>query len=331
MDKQLMLSVIVITYNQEKYVEKTLQSILNQKTDFDFEILIADDASKDKTPEILEKYQEKYPGKIDLILHDNNIKATRNAYDALIKTKGKYIASIEGDDYWVDYGFLQRYVDFLERETKYSAITGRCLVVDENEKLLEKENKPEGVEFWKFSKKIYSLEDYEEWKMPGHLSATVYRNFIKDAYNNYEIFRTIHEMVGDRTTLLHILGLGNVYCDKEVVLHYRLVQKKEADNWMSVYGLSNKRVDEFKLILRLWNYGKKHVSKELNLEKAVKNKIAAAACIWLLNQSDENKYALETIIKMRGKEAEDRRIAEEAIKQKKYWIEQGNPEHRVEV
>ena len=88
-NKRPMVSVIVLTYNHEKYIKEALDSILMQKVNFDYEILIGDDASSDNTVKILKKYQNRYPNIIRLFLNKINLGGTYNAYNVLINAKGK--------------------------------------------------------------------------------------------------------------------------------------------------------------------------------------------------------------------------------------------------
>jgi len=119
---QPLVSISCITYNHEKYIEDALQGFLSQETDFPFEILIHDDASTDRTVNILREYEVKYPKLIKPIYQKENqysrgikISATYQYPRAL----GKYIAMCEGDDYWIDPYKLQKQVDFLEANPDY--------------------------------------------------------------------------------------------------------------------------------------------------------------------------------------------------------------------
>lgn len=123
----VLVSVCVVTYNQVSFIRQCLDNILNQKTNFSFEILLGDDASKDGTREICLDYANKYPDKIRLFLHhrENNIKIAGrptgrfNFLYNLYAAQGKYIAFCEGDDFWIDPNKLQKQVDFLEKNQDY--------------------------------------------------------------------------------------------------------------------------------------------------------------------------------------------------------------------
>jgi glycosyltransferase involved in cell wall biosynthesis len=116
-----LISVCLITYNHENYISEAIEGALKQKTNFNFEIVIGEDCSKDKTSEIVLAYQKKYPEIIKLFSQKTNIGAMRNAYEyTLPNCEGKYIAFLEGDDYWTDPLKLQKQVDFLENHVEYS-------------------------------------------------------------------------------------------------------------------------------------------------------------------------------------------------------------------
>ena len=129
----IMVSILCLTYNHEKYIEDALLSFVNQQTDFEFEVIVNDDASSDGTAEILKKYQKLYPSIIKPIFHDVNqhSKGINNTIKYMIpKAKGKYIAFCEGDDYFIDNGKLQKQVDFLEEHSQCSLCIHNAYVVD---------------------------------------------------------------------------------------------------------------------------------------------------------------------------------------------------------
>ena len=126
--KNPQVSICIQTYNQENFIAQCIESILLQKTDFPFEILLADDDSNDKTRDICKLYAKKHPNKIRLLLHSrkNNIevlgKPSANFITLynLFSARGKFIAICEGDDFWGDPYKLQNQYNFMISNPAYS-------------------------------------------------------------------------------------------------------------------------------------------------------------------------------------------------------------------
>ena len=108
------VSVVLCSYNREDTIVQTIESILNQKVDFTFELIIGDDGSKDNSRQILSDYQKKYPEQITLIFQDANLGLGGNWASCVKLAKGKYIASCDDDDYWHNPNKLQLQIDYLE-------------------------------------------------------------------------------------------------------------------------------------------------------------------------------------------------------------------------
>lgn len=122
MQNEIMVSINCITYNHENYIVDAIDSFLMQKTNFAFEILIHDDSSTDKTPEIIREYESKYPNLIKPIYQSENQYSKGTKVDRFNRerAKGKYIAICEGDDYWTDPNKLQKQVDYMEQHPECS-------------------------------------------------------------------------------------------------------------------------------------------------------------------------------------------------------------------
>lgn len=129
---KLKVSVVSISYNQDKYIRESIESMLNQDTKFEYEIIIADDASTDQTQSIISEYQKKYPNILKPILRKKNIGVQRNLIDALKQATGDYIALCEGDDFWTDDKKLQKQVDFLTTNPGYSVCFHPVTVIYDN-------------------------------------------------------------------------------------------------------------------------------------------------------------------------------------------------------
>ncbi|MDZ7897035.1 MAG: glycosyltransferase [Arcicella sp.] len=122
------LSVLIPTYNHGKFITQTLEGVLEQLTDFDFEIVIGDDTSKNDNALIISDFAKKFPDKIKAFLHPKNLGpieprelgGKNNVGFLFSQCRGEYIALCEGDDYWTNNLKLQNVVDFLERNQEYA-------------------------------------------------------------------------------------------------------------------------------------------------------------------------------------------------------------------
>jgi glycosyltransferase involved in cell wall biosynthesis len=114
------VSVCMITYNHEQYIAQAIESALMQKTNFDFEIVIGEDCSTDRTRDIIIQYQKKYPERIKLLLNEKNVGGNQNFIRTLSACIGEYIAILEGDDFWTSPNKLQKQVNFLENHPECS-------------------------------------------------------------------------------------------------------------------------------------------------------------------------------------------------------------------
>ncbi len=123
--KSVKVSIWCIAYNHEKYIRDTLDGFLSQKTDFEYEIIVHDDASADGTGEIIREYAKRCPDLIKPIIQEKNQAGSGNfqpvAAAMMAVTQGEYIAFCEGDDYWNDEKKLQRQADFLDSHREYGA------------------------------------------------------------------------------------------------------------------------------------------------------------------------------------------------------------------
>lgn len=118
MQDNIKVSITCLTYNHESYIRKTLEGFLMQKTNFQYEVLIHDDASTDDTANIIREYEKKYPNIIKAIYQSENQHSKGIAIQNVFqkpRAKGKYIAFCEGDDYWCDPNKLQMQVDYMEK------------------------------------------------------------------------------------------------------------------------------------------------------------------------------------------------------------------------
>ena len=175
-DENLVVAVYMITYNHEKFIEQAIRSVVDQKAYFKYKLFLGDDFSTDKTREICLKLKEKYPEKIHLVLNEKNIGATMNAqniYKLCFNSGARYIAMLEGDDYWTDKRKLQKQVDFMDKNPNYSICFNNSQQVDKENKIIDKciitENK----------EKTFSIEDLALQNFMHTASVLFRKNFTK--------------------------------------------------------------------------------------------------------------------------------------------------------
>lgn len=132
-EKDIIVSIRCLAYNHEQFIRDCLDGFVMQRTDFRFEAIVHDDASTDKTPEIIQEYAKKYPDIIKPIFETENQYSKHDGSLGRIMAaacKGKYIAMCEGDDYWTDPLKLQKQVDILEANENLMAVVTNTKVVD---------------------------------------------------------------------------------------------------------------------------------------------------------------------------------------------------------
>ena len=108
------VSIICTNYNKGDWVREAIDSFLNQKTNFDFEIIIIDDASTDHSYKIIQEYQNKFPEKVRTFRNEVNLGITKTWKKICREAKGQYIARCDSDDFWIDPLKLQKQVDLLD-------------------------------------------------------------------------------------------------------------------------------------------------------------------------------------------------------------------------
>lgn len=147
------VTVCIFAYNHEAYIRQAVESVLMQQTSFAFDILIGEDGSSDNTPDILRQLQAQHPDRIQILFQDQSKKiyingrptGRYNFITTLQTARGRYIALLDGDDYWTDPLKLQKQVDFLEREPEYVLTCHDASMVDEQGKLLKSSKLPDAM------------------------------------------------------------------------------------------------------------------------------------------------------------------------------------------
>jgi glycosyltransferase involved in cell wall biosynthesis len=118
--KDTMLTVVMPSFNKEKYIKEAIFSVINQKTSVAYKLIIADDCSTDNTISIVEELRKEYPSKIILLKSKTNQMLFKNIFRVYEKLDSKYFCVLDADDFWTDNLFVQKSINFLERHEDYS-------------------------------------------------------------------------------------------------------------------------------------------------------------------------------------------------------------------
>ena len=214
--ERFLLSVCIITYNHGKYIREAIEGVLMQKVNFNFEIIIADDYSLDDTRQIIIEYKEKFPKLFKIILQERNVGAAQNWYDLLSMAKAKYISYFEGDDYWVDPLKLQKQINILESNEKYSACVHQTqLLIKGKLGNLFNENVPQ----------IIKMNDLYEGRL-FHTASCIFKKSVLDYFPKNSIMMAS----GDRFLNFCIAIKGPIYFMEETMCIYRKHDKGISSN-----------------------------------------------------------------------------------------------------
>ena len=254
-----LVSIVVLTYNHYFYIENALNSILNQKTSFAYEVLIGDDASSDGTSEIVQAYAQKYPKTVFAVIRPENIVATRNLCDLFTRCNGKYIASCEGDDFWTDSRKLERQIDFLECNKEYIACTHDVVLVDQQGNLL-----PDQKLDWVSTARDYSFADFKGVKLPGHPVSLVFRNIFLQGVSP-RVIEEIDSTIADRTIAVMLSVRGNIYHLPEAMAAYRkCISKRDSNVTAQIYTNGHSCLIDYQINEKLEQYAESILHKKIS-------------------------------------------------------------------
>jgi hypothetical protein len=151
-----LVSVLCATYQHIEFIEDALRGFVGQVTDFPFEVIVRDDASTDGTAEVVARYAEQYPNIIRPVLETRNRWQEMRPGEVLHPlARGRFLASCEGDDYWIADDHLQRSVDALLSPARPVATVARCVGVRDGSVVSFEE--PDPQQRWNYYLPVRSL------------------------------------------------------------------------------------------------------------------------------------------------------------------------------
>ncbi|MDD4156983.1 MAG: glycosyltransferase [Candidatus Cloacimonetes bacterium] len=239
--KEPLVSICCITYNHENYIRDAIEGFIAQKTTFSFEIIIHDDASTDGTVKIIKEYARKFPDLIIPIYQSENQCAKGNKVwlDYIYpRTRGKYIALCEGDDYWIDPLKLQKQVEFLEMNPDYG------LVHTHYAKYIQGENKFYRKTFSWYSniRDGYVLDEIIQNDFIKTLTVCYRKNLIEDDFSKMITdLRNARAFTGDRLLWIYLASKTKIkYFSQEMAI-YRVLNSSASHftNYYDEYNFYN--------------------------------------------------------------------------------------------
>lgn len=259
-----LVTVCIITFNHERYIKQALESVLNQIADFEWNILIADDFSTDTTREIITEFKKNHKDKIQLLLQEKNVGAAQNFVDLIKKPNSKYLAYLEGDDYWIDNHKLQEQVDFLEKNPNFSLVHTN-VIASQN----DKEIYPPPLKPWNIKNSEADLE-FGLQRPLAFSGTTVFRKidfekFLNNKYKNVRAgdwaFWVILLLFGkakflNKPSAVYRIGVG-ISVDKDW-------RKNFLDSAVFLFNLSSK-APRFSQKIMLLNWGIKYFIQYLKV------------------------------------------------------------------
>ena len=169
------LNILLITYNQEKYIGQALESISMQKTSFEFNVIVADDCSTDCTLDLISKYAENSNIEFKFLPNTVNLGYNKNYERSIKSCDGEYIAVLEGDDYWTDPERLEKHVQFLDNHKESSMTFNRIIFYyqDQNDYKINEWTVNDDFRYFTSKQQLTGNKI-------GNLSACVFRRYIFD-------------------------------------------------------------------------------------------------------------------------------------------------------
>lgn len=229
MNNELMLSIMIPTYNHEHYIKKALDSVFMQETEYTYEVLVGEDASTDKTREVLKEYERNHNFNNLFVFYrecNMNKGPISNQKDLRMRCRGKYIITLEGDDFWINKTKIQRQIDFLEAHPDYVAVAHNCTVVNEKDEEID-------VDYPECKKSEYTIRDYLLGIMPGQTATVMSINYMKIPLFDLTVFDKVPGP-GDKIKYFALVTNGKIYCEQCAMSAYRLV-KNHGSSFMANY------------------------------------------------------------------------------------------------
>lgn len=241
-NRPLSVDIYCLVYNHGKYLRKALDGMLMQRTDFPVRIIIHDDASTDDSVNIIMEYKSKYPDKIIAVIEDTNL--YQNGKSIWKKMSpyftGKYIATCEGDDFWIDTNKLKKQIEYLESHLDYSACYHNILPVDAEGQYKEELR---GM-YTHVEEGDYTEEEIRHFNLKTQTASLVRRNYNPWLTDEDKEVYFSTKCNGDEIQLVVCSSYGKIHILSDVMAAHRRVLN-EGISWTA---LQNKKSEKERFI-----------------------------------------------------------------------------------
>lgn len=229
--KKPLVSILMVTYNHEPFIRQAIEGVMKQRADFDFELVIGEDCSQDKTKDICFELQDKYPDKIRILWWKENLGGDKNVRRVSVRCRGEFISYCEGDDYWTDPLKLQKQVDIMRHHSDVGICFAQVKVLHQETGKLERPGatpSPTGIihggDFMLMQLgggAINGNTHGSQLKYSLHTSSMlVRRSTLQVASHKYDI-SSWRLLIGDVVLRLLLSSESDVYVMPDVVSTYR--------------------------------------------------------------------------------------------------------------
>lgn len=259
------LDIAVLTYNHEKYIRQCVESLLNQKTNFSYRIIILDDFSNDKTREELINLKTENPQKIQLIFNEKNLGPLESARILSKEITAPYLCFLDGDDYWIYENKIQKQIDFLENNSDYSGTFHDALILQENISTDTNFNKKTQNQWKTYSQFNRYIDDFMPWALIGRniipTASLIFRNINIEAFLEkytaleFSLSWALHLEIIKNSKFKYFNETWSVYRD-----HEKGYSKKFS---IRDFKLNNIKILENLLNDKSWNYYKYDILKSI--------------------------------------------------------------------
>lgn len=251
--KKPLLSILMITYNHESYIEQAIKGVFSQKVNFPVEFVISNDCSTDKTHQKIEEILKDSPENftIKYYNHTENLGMMENFIFSLKQCHGKYIALCEGDDYWIDNEKLKKQLHFLESNPDFSLCFSNSIIVNELDV-------PTQLDLVKLESKEYFESDlFSSWLIPT--ASTLFINRFNE--EDYKILKDARVFFGDIIVFLILANKGRLFGMKDYTSAYR-INSSSFTNHPKTIAYYEKLFNHLSLLSELFDYKYKNFNQK---------------------------------------------------------------------